>query len=80
MDFNRNWVPYREGFGYLSPDDTTDFWLGLEKMHLLTNSVTLPYVLRIEMVDWMGNKKYSQSYLKILQSPSMVIMVAWCRD
>ncbi|XP_059903708.1 fibrinogen gamma chain [Gadus macrocephalus] len=59
VDFNRNWIPYKEGFGYLSPDDSTEFWLGLEKMHLLTTSVTLPYVLRIEMVDWLGNKKYA---------------------
>ncbi|CAL8331145.1 unnamed protein product [Lota lota] len=59
LSFNQNWVPYKEGFGYLSPDDSTEFWLGLEKMHLLTNSVTLPYVLRIELVDWQGNKKYA---------------------
>lgn len=58
MDFSRDWIQYKEGFGYLSPDDTTEFWLGNEKIHLLTTSSTLPTVLRIELVDWEGNKKY----------------------
>uniref|UniRef100_A0A665WAF5 Fibrinogen gamma chain n=1 Tax=Echeneis naucrates TaxID=173247 RepID=A0A665WAF5_ECHNA len=49
VDFNKNWIQYKEGFGYLSPDDTTEFWLGNEKMHLLTTSTTMPIVLRIEM-------------------------------
>lgn len=59
VDFNRNWIQYKEGFGYLSPDDKTEFWLGNEKMHLLSVQSTVPYVLRIEMVDWEGNKKYA---------------------
>lgn len=62
MDFNKDWVQYREGFGYLSPDDTTEFWLGNEKIHLLTTSVTMSTVLRIEMVDWEGNKRYIDSH------------------
>uniref|UniRef100_A0A3B3TGW3 Fibrinogen gamma chain n=1 Tax=Paramormyrops kingsleyae TaxID=1676925 RepID=A0A3B3TGW3_9TELE len=57
VDFSRPWIPYKEGFGYLSPDDTTEFWLGNEKMHLVTSQSTVPYVLRIEMTDWEGNKK-----------------------
>ncbi|KAL3066665.1 hypothetical protein OYC64_016581 [Pagothenia borchgrevinki] len=59
VDFKKDWVQYKEGFGYLSPDDTTEFWLGLEKMHLLTATTTMPTVLRIELVDWEGNKKYA---------------------
>ncbi|XP_048855789.1 fibrinogen gamma chain [Brienomyrus brachyistius] len=59
VDFSRPWIPYKEGFGYLSPDDTTEFWLGNEKMHLITSQSTIPYVLRIEMTDWEGNKKYA---------------------
>ncbi|MCJ8750115.1 hypothetical protein PDJAM_G00258960 [Pangasius djambal] len=59
VNFNRNWIPYKEGFGYLSPDDSTEFWLGNEKIHLLTVQTSLPYVLRIEMVDWEGVKKYA---------------------
>lgn len=58
MDFFRDWTQYREGFGYLSPDDSTEFWLGNEKIHLLTTSSPIPTVLRIELVDWDGNKKY----------------------
>lgn len=60
MDFSKDWIQYKEGFGYLSPDDTTEFWLGNEKIHLLTTSTTMPTVLRIELVDWDGNKKYVQ--------------------
>ncbi|XP_034087103.1 fibrinogen gamma chain [Gymnodraco acuticeps] len=59
VDFHKDWVQYKEGFGYLSPDDTTEFWLGLEKMHLLTGSTTMPTVLRIELVDWEGNTRYA---------------------
>lgn len=58
VDFDKNWIQYREGFGYLSPDDTTEFWLGNEKIHLLTTSSNMPTVLRIELVDWDDNKKY----------------------
>lgn len=59
VDFNKNWIQYKEGFGYLSPDDKTEFWLGNEKMHLLSVQSSVPYVLRIEMVDWDGRKKYA---------------------
>ncbi|XP_009073139.1 PREDICTED: fibrinogen gamma chain [Acanthisitta chloris] len=55
-DFNKNWIQYREGFGHLSPDDTTEFWLGNEKIHLITTQSTLPYTLRIELEDWSGKK------------------------
>ncbi|KAM9793087.1 fibrinogen gamma chain [Neosynchiropus ocellatus] len=57
LDFNKNWIQYKEGFGHLSPDDTTEFWLGNEKIHLLTVSSTIPSVLRVELVDWEGNKR-----------------------
>lgn len=57
-DFRRNWVQYKEGFGHLSPDDTTEFWLGNEKIHLITTQSTLPYALRIELEDWSGKKGY----------------------
>lgn len=59
VDFHKDWVQYKEGFGYLSPDDTTEFWLGNEKIHQLTGSNSLPTVLRIELVDWEGNKRYA---------------------
>lgn len=57
VDFRKDWIQYKEGFGYLSPDDTTEFWLGNEKIHLLTTSTNMPTVLRIELVDWEGNKR-----------------------
>ena len=59
VDFKKDWIQYKQGFGYLSPDDTTEFWLGNEKMHLLTTASPVPTVLRIELVDWEGNKKYA---------------------
>ncbi|KAM9857017.1 fibrinogen gamma chain [Aulostomus maculatus] len=59
LDFKKNWIQYKNGFGHLSTDDTTEFWLGLEKMHLLTPSSNIPTVLRIELVDWDGNKRYA---------------------
>ncbi|XP_070839407.1 fibrinogen gamma chain [Chaetodon trifascialis] len=59
VDFHKDWIQYKNGFGYLSPDDTTEFWLGNEKMHLLTVGTTIPTVLRIELVDWDGNKRYA---------------------
>lgn len=58
VDFRKDWVQYKEGFGYLSPDDTTEFWLGNEKIHHLTASNTIPLILRVELVDWEGNKRY----------------------
>ncbi|XP_034393881.1 fibrinogen gamma chain [Cyclopterus lumpus] len=58
-DFHKDWIQYKNGFGHLSPDDTTEFWLGNEKIHLLTTSTTMPTVLRIELVDWQGIKKYA---------------------
>lgn len=62
MDFHKDWIQYREGFGYLSPDDSTEFWLGNEKIYHLTTTTTIPLVLRIELVDWEGNKRYIRSY------------------
>lgn len=62
VDFHKDWIQYKEGFGYLSPDDTTEFWLGNEKMHLLTATSTIPTVLRIELVDWEGNKRYVNTH------------------
>ncbi|XP_041728102.1 fibrinogen gamma chain [Coregonus clupeaformis] len=59
VDFNKDWVQYKEGFGYLTPDDTSEFWLGNEKMHLLSTQSSIPYVLRIELTDWQGNKKHA---------------------
>ncbi|NWI09187.1 FIBG protein, partial [Crypturellus soui] len=55
-DFRKNWEQYKAGFGHLSPDDSTEFWLGNEKIHLITTQSNLPYTLRIELEDWSGKK------------------------
>uniref|UniRef100_A0A8C4THA0 Fibrinogen gamma chain n=1 Tax=Erpetoichthys calabaricus TaxID=27687 RepID=A0A8C4THA0_ERPCA len=54
VDFHKDWVQYKEGFGYLSPTGTTEFWLGNEKIHLISTQSSIPYVLRIELKDWSG--------------------------
>ncbi|KAF5923431.1 hypothetical protein HPG69_006602 [Diceros bicornis minor] len=54
VDFKKNWIQYKEGFGYLSPTGTTEFWLGNEKIHLISTQSTIPYVLRVELEDWNG--------------------------
>ncbi|XP_019390049.1 PREDICTED: fibrinogen gamma chain [Crocodylus porosus] len=56
-DFNKNWVQYKEGFGHLSPDDQTEFWLGNEKINVITHQSPIPYALRIELEDWDGQKR-----------------------
>ncbi|XP_078091731.1 fibrinogen-like 2a [Mustelus asterias] len=53
VHFNRTWAEYKNGFGNLS----TDFWLGNDKIHLLTKSKDM--ILRIEFEDWNGNQKYA---------------------
>ena len=46
FDWNLPWADYKAGFG--SIDD--NFWLGLEKVHLLTSSQS--YRLRVEVQDY----------------------------
>ncbi|XP_078069209.1 fibrinogen gamma chain [Mustelus asterias] len=60
VDFSRNWIPYKEGFGYLSPGDTTEFWLGNEKIHLITTQTDRPYLLQVDLVDWSGERRFAQ--------------------
>jgi len=65
-DWSRPWSDYKAGFG--SIDD--NFWLGLEKMHLLTSSQ--PYRLRVEMqlkndLRWLSAEYWS---FKIGDSPT----------
>ncbi|CAH2301207.1 fibrinogen gamma chain isoform X1, partial [Pelobates cultripes] len=61
VNFDKKWTPYKEGFGYLSPNDVTEFWLGNEKIHLISTQSTIPYVLRIELEDW-NNQKSTADY------------------
>uniref|UniRef100_A0A8C8WY30 Fibrinogen gamma chain n=1 Tax=Panthera leo TaxID=9689 RepID=A0A8C8WY30_PANLE len=54
LDFKKNWIQYKEGFGHLSPTGTTEFWLGNEKIHLISTQSAIPYALRIQLEDWNG--------------------------
>jgi len=54
--WDRNWGDYKDGFGSID----ANFWLGLEKMHLLTKSQ--PYRLRVEVQDRSTNLWYSAEY------------------
>ncbi|XP_006884557.1 PREDICTED: fibrinogen gamma chain [Elephantulus edwardii] len=53
-NFNRNWIQFKEGFGHLSPTGTTEFWLGNEKIHLISTQSVIPYALRVVLKDWSG--------------------------
>ncbi|XP_032311202.2 fibrinogen-like protein 1 [Drosophila ananassae] len=47
VKFNRNWAEYRDGFGNL----TGEFFLGLEKLHLITQSRQHELLIRLGKVD-----------------------------
>ncbi|EDV33102.2 uncharacterized protein Dana_GF22929 [Drosophila ananassae] len=47
VDFNRNWAEYRDGFGNLAGE----FFLGLEKLHLVTQSRQHELLIRLGKVD-----------------------------
>ncbi|GFG29533.1 hypothetical protein Cfor_09057 [Coptotermes formosanus] len=59
-NFNRDWSDYKNGFG----DPAKEFWLGNENIYMLTNNED--YMLRVELEDFEGNKRYAQySHFKI---------------
>ncbi|KAL0902648.1 hypothetical protein ABMA27_000472 [Loxostege sticticalis] len=59
-NFNRDWSDYKNGFG----DPGKEFWLGNENIYMLTNNDD--YMLRVELEDFDGNKRYAQySHFKI---------------
>ena len=49
VDFNRTWQEYKDGFGDMA--NGGDFWLGLEKMHLITSQSSPGFTLWIVMRD-----------------------------
>ena len=53
VNFHRNWVEYRTGFGYL--DD--DFWLGNDNIHAITRTGT--YELRVDL-RYKGKSVFAQ--------------------
>jgi len=56
FDWNLPWADYKAGFGSID----ADFWLGLEKIHLLTSSQ--PYRLMVEVQERSTNLWYSAEY------------------
>ncbi|KAH8372282.1 hypothetical protein KR093_010934 [Drosophila rubida] len=53
-DFNRNETEYEDGFG----TKKGDFWLGLEKIHLITSHQR--HELYVHIVDFDGNSHYAK--------------------
>lgn len=56
VNFTRNWQEYREGFGTVGK--STEFWLGLELIHEITNRGS--YELAIELKDEDGEYGYAR--------------------
>ncbi|KAH8376774.1 hypothetical protein KR093_001264, partial [Drosophila rubida] len=54
VNFNRTWSEYKEGFG----DLRGEFFLGLEKLHLLTQSQ--PHELFILLTDFTNETRYAR--------------------
>ncbi|KAJ0029251.1 hypothetical protein NQD34_004248 [Periophthalmus magnuspinnatus] len=58
VNFNRSWAEYRDGFGQL---DGGEFWLGNNRIHLLTRDRNME--LRVELEDFEGLQAYAQYQL-----------------
>ena len=54
VDFYRYWTDYEDGFGNL----TGEFWLGLSKIHRLTQKGS--NTLRVDLGDFDGNTSYAE--------------------
>ena len=55
-DWDLPWADYKAGFGSID----ADFWLGLQKVHLVTSSQ--PYRLRVEVQERATELWYSAEY------------------
>ncbi|XP_043242521.1 angiopoietin-related protein 7-like [Amphibalanus amphitrite] len=55
-DFYRNWTEYKDGFGDLSGE----FWWGLEKLWLMTETMGRRYDLRVDLGDFDGEERYAR--------------------
>uniref|UniRef100_A0AAY4BFM1 Fibrinogen C-terminal domain-containing protein n=1 Tax=Denticeps clupeoides TaxID=299321 RepID=A0AAY4BFM1_9TELE len=54
LNFYRNWEEYKNGFGFKDGE----YWLGLEWLHQLTGK--RKFELKVDMVDFEGNKAFAQ--------------------
>ena len=69
VDFYRNWTDYEDGFG----DFNGEFWLGLSKIHRLTQEESK--TLRVDLGDFDNNTVYAQySTFSIGDSSSKYIL------
>ena len=62
FNWNQSWTNYKDGFG---SSDSDDYWLGLERLHLLTTSGS--YRLRLEwqqaVTDYWLSTEYWNFYI-----------------
>ncbi|XP_047444238.1 angiopoietin-related protein 3 [Mugil cephalus] len=63
VDFDQTWEKYGKGFGDLEKE----FWLGLKKIHSLTQQGV--YILRVDVEDWKEEKHWAE-YRFSLDGPS----------
>uniref|UniRef100_A0A3B3U807 Angiopoietin-like 3 n=1 Tax=Poecilia latipinna TaxID=48699 RepID=A0A3B3U807_9TELE len=63
VDFDQTWEMYQKGFGNLEKD----FWLGLKKMHTISQLGN--YILRIDVEDWKEETHWAE-YSFSLEGPS----------
>ncbi|XP_069487667.1 fibrinogen-like protein 1 isoform X2 [Ambystoma mexicanum] len=55
--FDRAWAEYKYGFGDFTSGNG-EFWLGNDNLHFLTSQGN--YTLRIDLVDFEGNRRFAQ--------------------
>ena len=65
VDFHRGWKNYTEGFGDLNGE----FWLGLDKIHRLSESGQ--NVLRVDMEDFENETRFAE-YIAFAVAGKMV--------
>uniref|UniRef100_A0A8D8AJD7 Ficolin-1 n=2 Tax=Culex pipiens TaxID=7175 RepID=A0A8D8AJD7_CULPI len=56
VNFIRNWREYQRGFGTV--DESGEFWLGLDTLHLVTSSAA--YELVVELIDETGKYGFAR--------------------